>query len=487
MKQSLQLKIGQSLAMTPQLQQAIRLLQLSTVELQQEIQEALESNLMLEPDEASNNTEQESSETENDTDSTSADEYQEASFDEVTEIPSELAVDSDWSDVYDATPTAASLPADDNTFDFLQQKSSVQTLHEHLSWQLEMVSLSIVDSQIAEAIIDSINDDGYLSTSVESLFSSLKEAIDDLTIEEVYAVLHRIQLFDPVGVGACDLSECLTIQLKQYPEETPYLQQAIKLVAEHINDLGTQDQALIKKITNVSEEGVHEIICLIRTLSPKPGRSIAPTQTEYIVPEVTVKKTDGRWEVKLNQEVAPKIRINPHYSSLVQRGNNSADNTYLKNNLQDARWFLKCLQSRNVTLMKVATCIVKHQIEFLEHGDEAMKPLVLRDIAEDIEMHESTISRVTTQKYMHTPRGIYEFKYFFSSHVNTSDGGTCSATAIRALIKKFIDTEAPQKPLSDSKIAQLLIDQGIKVARRTIAKYRESMNIPSSNQRKRLL
>ena len=251
--------------------------------------------------------------------------------------------------------------------------------------------------------------------------------------------------------------------------------------------LGTRDYAQLMRRTRLKEEQLKHTINLIQTLNPRPGDSVARNNTEYVVPDVFVRKVNNRWLVDLNPDVAPKLRINNDYASMVKRADNSADNNYLKDNLQEARWFLKSLQSRNETLMKVATCIVEHQLNFFEYGDEAMKPMVLADIAADVEMHESTISRVTTRKYMHTPRGIYELKYFFSSHVSTSSGGECSSTAIRALIKKLVASENPRKPLSDNKITNLLAEQGIEVARRTIAKYRESLQIPPSNERKRLV
>jgi RNA polymerase sigma-54 factor len=300
-------------------------------------------------------------------------------------------------------------------------------------------------------------------------------------------VLHALQQFEPTGVFGRDLQECLQLQLRQLPADTPWLEQARILINRHINQLSNGDFAQIMRRMKLDEDGLRSVLKVIQALDPFPGKQIGDDDTEYIVPDVFVSKKDGRWVVELNPDTAPKLRINSHYAGLIKRADNSADNSYLRDNLQEARWFLKSLQSRNETMMKVASEIVRRQRNFLEYGEEAMKPLVLHDIAEAVEMHESTISRVTTRKYMHTPRGIFELKYFFSSHVSTVNGGACSSTAIRALIRKLIAAENPRKPLSDSKLAQLLEDQGIQVARRTIAKYRDSLYIPPSNERKRLV
>ena len=308
-----------------------------------------------------------------------------------------------------------------------------------------------------------------------------------MELDEIEAVLHRIQNFDPPGVGARDLRESMLIQLKQYDPETPWRDETIQLVKDHFNLLASRDYVQIQRRLKLSESDLQQMIGLIQTLNPRPGSQITDSQPEYIVPDVFVKKVNNVWKVELNPEVTPRLRINGLYANMIKRANNSSDNTYLKNHLQEARWFMKSLRSRSETLLKVAKCIVERQQAFLEYGEEAMKPLVMYDIAEAVSMHESTISRVTTKKYMHTPKGIYELKYFFSSHVSTAGGGECSSTAIRAMIKKFVATEAPAKPLSDSKLAKMLAEKGINVARRTVAKYREAMAIPPSNERKRLM
>jgi len=495
MKQSIQLRLGQHLTMTPQLQQAIRLLQLSTLELQLEVQGVLESNLMLERDEGDTQSTTDAAMETNHSQESKSESGAEAAAspdNEVTNqtdtIPDELATDTSWEDTYDMGATSYSAPAEHDGRDFFETHSSEgESLHEHLQWQLDLTPFSDIDRGIAEAIIDSINDDGYLSVSLEELHQGLDLDPElEIGVEEIQAVLHRIQHFDPVGVGARDPAECLTIQLQQLDPDTPWRREAMELVGEHVNLLGNRDYNQIMRRMKLSETELHAVLKLIQSLNPRPGSQITNTTPQYVVPDVFVFKNKDKWQVDLNIEATPRLRINSHYASLVRRADNSDDNTYLRNHLQEARWFLKSLQSRHETLLKVARCIVDRQRNFFEYGDEAMKPLVLRDIAEAVEMHESTISRVTTQKYMHTPRGIFEFKYFFSSHVGTSDGGECSATAIRAIIKKLVAAEKPSKPLSDSKIASLLADQGIKVARRTIAKYREAMAIPPSNERKRL-
>ncbi|MAT64886.1 MAG: RNA polymerase factor sigma-54 [Gammaproteobacteria bacterium] len=505
MKQSIQLRLGQHLTMTPQLQQAIRLLQLSTLELQMEIQQALDSNLMLEAvdgTEPETQTDTEDSRNEADAETaaetateaaeTSAEtEYSQADSDlgtTATDIPEDLPVDTGWDDIYDSGATSYSAPAGDDDRDYLEtHNSGSESLQEHLTWQMEMSPFTDTDQAIATAIIDSINDDGYLGMPLEDIHQGLLESHPELEFDEVEAVLHRIQHFDPIGVGARSPGECLEIQLKQLDPDTPWRDTALKLIQQHLDLLGGRDYQQLMRRLKLSQPELQEVIALIQTLNPRPGSAISTATAEYVIPDVFVHKDKkGQWRVELNPDAVPKLRINSQYAGMVKRADNSADNNYLRNHLQEARWFIKSLQSRNETLLKVGRCIVERQRAFFDYGEEAMKPLVLRDVAEAVDMHESTISRVTTQKYMHTPRGIYEFKYFFSSHVGTADGGECSATAIRAMIKKLVAGENPAKPLSDSKIADLLSDEGINVARRTIAKYREAMAIPPSNERKRL-
>lgn len=482
MKQSLQLRIGQSLAMTPQLQQAIRLLQLSTVELQQEIQTVLDSNIMLEVSEPTDN----GTDAEPETKDTLKDNQTSEGSQE--NLPDELPVDSSWEDIYDSPTTVNHNTASDQAQpDPGAINSAQESLHDHLIWQMELTNLSDTDRTIATAIIDSIDDNGYLTTEVPAIHQSLIAHIDDLEEDEVVAVLHKVQSFDPSGVGAINLQDCLRIQLHQLPTTTPFRDLAIELVERHMNALGAQDTAKLKRQLRVNENTLNEIVRLIHSLNPKPGSTIQKSDTEYVTPDVYVKKIRGKWQVSLSNEINSNIRINPFYQAMIKRGDKSKDAQTMKNHLQEAKWFIKSLQSRNETLMLVAQQIVMRQEGFLEHGAIAMKPMVLRDIAEAIEMHESTISRVTNNKYMHTPNGIFELKHFFSSHVSTEGGGECSATAIRAFIKELVDSENKKKPLSDNKIAVILKDRGINVARRTIAKYRESISIPPSSQRKRIL
>jgi RNA polymerase sigma-54 factor len=497
MKPTIQLRLGQHLTMTPQLQQAIKLLQLSTLDLKQEIQEALESNLMLETEEEGvrrddaesdrikgdaglNGNQQTAEGQKNDPNNETEIKI------ETQSMPDELPVDTVWDDIYDSiTPAGSgSAPGGDEGQDYLNQQSTSESLQDYLIWQMQLTPFSPDDLAIAEAIIDGISDDGYLTTPLEDIIASMGDP--DIGIEEVEAVLHRVQAFDPTGVAARDLRECLLLQLRQLPREFEWRAQAIELVSEYFDLLAQQDETQMRRRLKLESGELMSVIHLIRSLNPRPGTSVAIQSTSYIEPDVFVYKHNNQWRVELNRDAAPKLRVNAEYAGLIKRADNSTDNVTMKNHLQEARWFIKSLQSRNETLLKVATRIVDIQRNYFEYGEEAMKPLVLRDIAEALEMHESTISRVTTQKYMHTPRGTIEFKYFFSSHVSTASGGEASATAIRALIKKLIGAEKPNKPLSDNKIAAILADQGINVARRTVAKYRESMAIPPSNERKRL-
>ena len=497
MKPSLQLNIGQHLTMTPQLQQAIRLLQLSTLDLQAEIQQTLEENPMLEledehyPSETSDatggtsstETQPSSSDNENDgNDNNDSRLDMENNFD----IPDELPVDTDWGDIYDITPSSTSSSAGDGGNDYLENQSiGDENLQDHLLWQLQNSPTSDADLLIGTSIIDAINDDGYLTESVEDIHQSLISELD-IELDEVEAMLHRIQRFDPLGVGARDLRECLLLQLEQFDPATPELADVKMLIENYLDLIGAHDYARLQRKTRRNEEELHVLISFIQTLNPKPGSVISSGTTHYIAPDIYVQKINGRWRVELNPDTAPKIRVNQIYADHLKAAGRGDNNSQLKNSLQEARWFIKSLQSRNETLMRVGKAIVERQRLFLEYGEEGMKPMILRDIAEELEMHESTISRVTTQKYMHTPRGVFEFKFFFSSRVSTSDGGECSATAIRSMMKKLIENENPQKPLSDNKISAFLIKEGINVARRTVAKYRESMMIPPSNERKRL-
>jgi RNA polymerase sigma-54 factor len=525
MKQTLSLKLGQQLTMTPQLQQAIRLLQLSSLDLQQEIQETLESNPMLELEEEEGTPDGneiaepdgESLDAAADADGLEdADDFPElpgegasseltaapaeATDNEPAEaadeapIPEDLPVDTSWDDIYEPGSASSGSSGEEADWSLDERNSSDESLQEHLLWQLNLTPMSDRDRTIATAIIDAVEPDGLLSTDLEDLLATLNadEPADAdpetlVELDELLAVLKRVQQFDPIGVCARDLAESLYLQLSVLDPDTPWRDEALNLVSEHLDVLAARDFNTLKRKTKLDESDLASVVALIQSMNPRPGSSIGGEAPEYIVPDVMVFKDNGRWQVELNVEATPKLKINELYASMVKRADTSADNVYLKDNLQEARWFLKSLQSRHETLLKVATKIVEHQRGFLEYGEEAMKPLVLADIAEAVEMHESTISRVTSRKYMHTPRGIFELKYFFSSHVSTASGGEVSSTAIRALIRKLTADENPRKPLSDNKIAAILAEQNIKVARRTVAKYRESMAIPPSNERKRLV
>ncbi len=485
MKQSLQLRMGQQLSMTPQLQQAIKLLQLSTLDLQQEIQQALDSNMMLEVEEDESSSMQNQEFVEEKVDISD----QIKSEGSQSDIPDELPIDTSWDDVFESVQMgAAAAPAANNDFpDFETQRSKAESLQDHLMWQMEMQPFTDRDHVLAVAIIDAVDDGGFLSMSVDDIHQAMLLQLDELELAEVYTTLHRVQQFDPPGVAAENLQDSLRLQLLQLEDATPYKTEALELVERFLDLLAAQDIAKLMKKLAVSESKLADIISLVRSLDPRPGEAIAVKVSEYIVPDVFVSKVEGEWRVELNPDISPRLRVNPFYSGLIKRADSSKDNTSMKEHLQEARWFIKSLHSRNDTLLRVAKSIVAKQIEFLEHGAIAMKAMVLRDVAEELELHESTISRVTTQKYMHLPSGVIEFKYFFSSHVSTVSGGECSAIAIRAFIKELVSNENPVKPLSDNKMAELLKEKGINVARRTIAKYRDASSIPSSSQRKRLL
>ncbi len=494
MKTSLQLKLGQQLAMTPQLQQAIRLLQLSTLELQQEIQEALDGNPLLELDETLEaeevNTNNETSIVETTTNDTSDNLDDIESFDtaealETRELPTELPIDSTWDDVYSAGTGSAGIAMDDDIPSY--QGETTESLQDYLMWQVHLTPFSETDLAIAIAIIDAVNEKGYLSCTTAEILENFDDEELEVELDEVEAVLKRVQQFDPLGVASRDLKECLLLQLATYPEHTQWLAEAKMLLREHIKLLGNRDYRQLMRETKLKEPELKAVMDLIHNLDPRPGNRVVSTETEYVIPDVSVFKDNGNWVVSINPDSIPRIKVNQQYAALSNNSRNSADGQFIRTHLQDAKWLIKSLESRNETLLKVARCIVEQQHDFFEFGEEAMKPMVLNDIALAVEMHESTISRVTTQKYMHTPRGIFELKYFFSSHVSTDNGGECSSTAIRALVKKLVAAENQAKPLSDSKIATLLAEQGIMVARRTIAKYRESLGIPPSNQRKCLI
>ncbi|MCJ7591894.1 MAG: RNA polymerase factor sigma-54 [Woeseiaceae bacterium] len=458
LKPSLQLKLGQSLTMTPQLQQAIRLLQLPILDLNAQIQEALEENIMLEMEDLP------------DVPRTSDDSTAEVETIKADELwqtrAAERTMDGGWNG--EGRPTS----------EFADE--SGETLHEHLYWQLEMENFTVREALIGEALVDSINDDGYLRAGIEDIISGFDED-PAVTVEEAELMLTKIQGLDPVGVGARSLSECIIRQIEQLESKTPGRQLALDIAAGHLDLVASRDYGELRRGLRISEDQLHEALALVRGCNPKPGLAVSPAAAEYVIPDVFVRKVDNRWQVEISATGVPRLSINQQYAKLL-RG--SGEHSVLKSQLQEARWLIRSLEIRNETLLKVATSIVSRQTHFLEYGDEAMKPMVLRDIADEIEMHESTISRVTTNKYMHTPRGVFEFKFFFSSHLSSDSGEDQSSTSVRAKIRKLVGAENPAKPLSDSKIMSLLKDDGISVARRTVAKYREAMNIPSSSDRR---
>lgn len=477
MKQGLQLRLSQQLAMTPQLQQAIRLLQLSTLELQQELQQALESNPLLE--QIDTHEEIDTRETQDSETLDTADALAQK------EMPEELPLDASWDTIYTAgTPSGTSGDYIDDELPVYQGETT-QTLQDYLMWQVELTPFSDTDRAIATSIVDAVDETGYLTVPLEDILESIGD--EEIDIDEVEAVLKRIQRFDPVGVAAKDLRDCLLIQLSQFDKTTPWLEEARLIISDHLDLLANHDFRTLMRVTRLKEDVLKEAVNLIQSLDPRPGQSIQTGEPEYVIPDVLVRKHNGHWTVELNSDSIPRLQINQHYASMCNNARNDGDSQFIRSNLQDAKWLIKSLESRNDTLLRVSRCIVEQQQAFFEQGEEYMKPMVLADIAQAVEMHESTISRVTTQKYLHSPRGIFELKYFFSSHVNTEGGGEASSTAIRALVKKLIAAENPAKPLSDSKLTSLLSEQGIMVARRTVAKYRESLSIPPSNQRKQLV
>lgn len=477
MKQSLQLRLSQHLALTPQLQQSIRLLQLSSLELNQELEEILQGNPLLERcaevDEAASG-------------------YSTESGSEVAAPPEENApneaadpVGTDFtsmdSERWERTAGTPADSEDDNDFAF--QEPITPTLRQHLIEQLRLMPLSERDQTLTSILVDAINEDGYLEQSLEDLATMLptEQEVDPL---ELQTALKLVQHLDPLGVGARNLAECLELQLLAMPEETPCRNIALPVVRDHLALLAGRDFVRLKKLLRCDDELLRGAQQLIKRLDPRPGAGFSRIASDhYVQPEVVVKKVKGLWLASLNGDAMPKLRINRMYADILKR-NRESSGQYLKTQMQEAKWFITNLQQRFATILRVSQAIVDRQRNFFEHGEVAMRPLVLREIADEVGLHESTISRVTTRKYMLTPRGVFELKYFFGSHVATESGGACSATAIRALIKQLVAAEEPRKPLSDNQISDILGNQGIVVARRTIAKYRESLQIPAANQRK---
>jgi len=481
MKLSVGLRIANSLSLTPQLQQAIRLLQLSSLELEQEIQLQLDSNPLLEKVE-----EQISVESLSTVDAGQKDLTNELNADH---LPDDLPVDTDWDDVYTHQPTSLGAAEFEERED---NRQSQQSLQEYMLEQINLLHFSRIDQLIAYCIIDSLDEKGFLDAEISEITASVQHLLSSMDYEEeieedeVLVVLKHVQRLDPIGVGSRNLAECLLIQLDSLPVNTPCRNDAVKLL-QHYELLITNELPKLIKQTGLNQEQLRCAVDFLKTLKPYPGQEFESKESDYQIPDVVVMKKNDCWQVTLNPDVMPKLRLNSFYTNMIRRADQSEDNQYLRNQMLEAKNFIKSIDERHKTLLKVATCIVEHQKSFLEIGPEGMKPLVLRDIAEEVELHESTVSRVTTNKYMLTPRGLFELKYFFSSHVGTTSGGEASSTAIRAKIKKMIAEENARKPLSDNAIANLLKEEGIDVARRTVAKYRESLHIPSSSERKVLI
>ncbi|HXR56770.1 MAG TPA: RNA polymerase factor sigma-54 [Casimicrobiaceae bacterium] len=491
MKQTLQLKLSQHLTLTPQLQQSIRLLQLSTIELNAEVERMLQENPLLEraeveedriaaevplsgpgrlSDGAERSHEVAASDTASEIRATRDDAPEVADF---ADYGSGGGGDSDW---------GGGNANDDD--DFLPQQIATSTLRDHLNGQLALLNLPLRDRHIVTALIDALDDDGYLATPLEEIAELFPSELE-IEADELNIALKYVQSFEPSGVGARDCAECLALQLRALPAGTPFLADALKVVDGNLALLANRDFTKLKRLLHTDDAGVRGVRDLIRSLNPRPGAAFAKAEANYVIPDVVVRKVRNQWVASLNEAAMPKLRLNRIYADILTR-NRESSNQQLAAQLQEAKWLIRNVQQRFDTILRVAKAIVERQRRFFEHGEVAMRPMVLREIADMLSLHESTISRVTTQKYMLTPRGTFELKYFFGSHVATDTGGAASATAIRALIKQLIAAEDAKTPLTDSKIADMLGEQGILVARRTIAKYREALQIPPVNMRKAL-
>ena len=478
MKPSLQTRLGQQLTLTPQLRQAIRLLQLSSIELEQEINAAVEANPFLEHE---GDTQDETPDAQNG--EAPVDNIETKSDSDVEHVDDRN--DDHYNDDGDYEWSGATRQHDSEDDDFPQDNTAVQQdLHSHLDWQLQLSHLSERDRLIGQALIEAINDDGYLVAALDEIRLALAPDVS-ADEEEIEAVLHLIQRFDPVGVGARNLSECLCVQLGLLSADTPGLEEARILSRQHLDALARHGADRLASQLGWTHEAMDIGVALLKSLDPRPGASIATGTTEYIAPDAIAYRQGGVWKVTAAPGSQPRLAINRHYQHLIGKASRDADH-YLRAQLQEARWLMKSLESRADTLLRVARSIVRQQSGFLEHGEQAMRPLTLREVAEELGLHESTISRATTRKFLRTPRGTFEFKYFFSSGIATDSGGGASATAIQAMLKRIIDDENPRSPLSDARLADMLKADGIPVARRTVAKYREAMNIPSSHERQRL-
>jgi RNA polymerase sigma-54 factor len=468
LKPSLQLKLGQTLTMTPQLQQAIRLLQMPALELQAHIRELLETNVMLEPEEGESTGVFETVVTAG-----------ESQAPPRTENTVEV-LDEGWGE-RSVGPAETPWSGDEDERQQEYADTAGESLQDHLLWQLELASLAPRQLAIARAIVDAISDDGYLTESLDEIAGTLRPELE-CAPAEIEAALTDVQSLDPPGVGARSVGECIELQIGQLDPATPGYNTALEIARHHLDLVAQRELSLLRRELRTTEEEIAAALALVRSCHPRPGATVSAGKAEYVVPDVFVRRTEHGWGVEINAATLPRVRLNQGYAGLIGR---TASHATMRAQLQEARWLLKSLEIRHETLMKVARSIVERQTAFLDHGEEHMRPMILKDIAEAVAMHESTISRVTSGKYMHTPRGVFELRYFFSSQVEGVDGSGTSSTAIRAKIKKLIKDENPLDPLSDGRIAELLSGEGIPVARRTVAKYREAMGLATSNERRR--
>jgi len=484
MKPTLQLKTSQHLTLTPQLQESIRLLQLSTVDLNQEIERLVQENPLLELDDSISSSVEYMGSLEAGVEPLSVD---------LMEVPEEgvkllsedspdakkAAGEADWLEDESAS---RGMRDDDDERDYPQHAAEPPSLREHLNSQLSLSQIPERDRKIVGLLIDSLNDDGYLVQDLQELVDLLPPELE-IDIDDLHIARELLQHLDPPGVGARNLRECLVMQLQALPNDTPYREQALLLVGSHLESLASRDFCSIKKLLHCDDECLRSVQNLIMRLNPRPGMAFNSAVARYIIPDVIVTKVGGAWVANLNPEAMPRLKINRLYADILKRYSDDSTRR-LAGQLNEAKWLIKNVLQRFSTILRVSAAVAERQQQFFEHGPVAMRPMVLREIAQTLDLHESTISRVTTQKFMRTPRGIFELKYFFGSHVGTDTGGVCSATAIRALIKQLVSAEEGKKPLSDSQISEILGQQGIMVARRTVAKYRESMHIPPVNLRK---
>jgi RNA polymerase sigma-54 factor len=488
MKHSLQLKLSQHLTLTPQLQQSIRLLQLSTLDLNQEIEHFLMDNPLLERVEVASTeavplappTLVPSSEAASSATAGESEEHDNANHSNGSE-PGDWENSGDWGQEGGGSSNRRD---DDDEGGYPELQAATENLQQHLLNQLNLTKLSDRDKQLVAVLIGSLDEDGYLTQPLDEILQTLPPELE-FELEELSIALKHVQNFDPIGVGARGLSECLLLQLAALPADTAYRSEATAIVRDYLELLGARDFTRLKKLLGLTDSQLKCAQQLITNLNPRPGGEYTPLDTRYIVPDVNVRKLRGKWIVALNNDAIPKLRINKMYADILSRSRDSSS-SQLSSRLQEARWLIKNVQQRFETILKVSQAIVDRQRHFFDHGEVAMRPLVLREIADAVGVHESTVSRVTTQKFMFTPRGIFELKYFFGSHVSTETGGAASSTAIRALIKQLVSAEDTKKPLSDSRISNILSQQGIVVARRTVAKYRESLQISPANLRKSL-